>query len=156
MEQIRYFVMDADGTLVEDKICIIEENIGEVKFFSAKDEYGIKNLLIPKGIIPIVISQSRSTVLEKHCNDMGGIQLYQGIADKAEFIKLLLRHDQLCVTGYIGDDEDDYDAMLLVKYAGGVVGCPKNAVRKIKEIADFISTRNGGGGSIREFIEWLL
>ena len=42
-----------------------------------------------------------------------------------------------------------------VKKGGGVIGCPKDAVARVVEVADFVSSRNGGDGAVREFIEWL-
>ena len=42
------------------------------------------------------------------------------------------------------------------KAAGGIVGCPADAVEKVVSIADFVSSRNGGDGAVREFVEWLV
>ena len=46
--------------------------------------------------------------------------------------------------------------MIPVKEAGGVVGCPHDAVRKVIELADFVTEHNGGDGAVRDFIEWLV
>ena len=46
--------------------------------------------------------------------------------------------------------------MKAIKSSGGVVGCPKDAVKNVKDIADFISKYKGGQGAVREFIEWLI
>lgn len=46
--------------------------------------------------------------------------------------------------------------MLPVKEAGGVIGCPKDAVKRVRELADFIAFHNGGDGAVRDFIEWLV
>ena len=43
-----------------------------------------------------------------------------------------------------------------VKAAGGLVGCPADAVKKVVDIADFVSTKNGGDGAVRDFIEWIV
>lgn len=40
--------------------------------------------------------------------------------------------------------------------AGGVVGCPAEAVEIVKTFADFVAPHNGGDGAVRDFIEWLL
>jgi len=57
---------------------------------------------------------------------------------------------------YIGDDINDLQCMECVKKAGGLVGCPSDAVKKVKEIADYISQFKGGDGAVRDYIEWLL
>lgn len=32
---------------------------------------------------------------------------------------------------------------------------PADAVNEIKDVSDFVSSKNGGDGAVREFIEWL-
>lgn len=46
--------------------------------------------------------------------------------------------------------------MIPVKEAGGIIGCPADAVKQVVDIADFISSKNGGEGAVREFIEWIM
>ena len=46
--------------------------------------------------------------------------------------------------------------MKLIKEAGGIIGCPQDAVEDVKKIADFIALNRGGKGAVREFIEWLV
>ena len=43
-----------------------------------------------------------------------------------------------------------------VKVAGGLVGCPADAVKRVVDIADFIAEHNGGDGAVRDFIEWIV
>jgi 3-deoxy-D-manno-octulosonate 8-phosphate phosphatase (KDO 8-P phosphatase) len=53
---------------------------------------------------------------------------------------------------YMGDDLPDYPVM---EKAGFPV-CPKDAVSEIKQIARYISDRNGGKGCVRDVIEQVL
>ena len=53
---------------------------------------------------------------------------------------------------YIGDDENDIECMKLC----GIIGCPSDALDSVKEISDFVSSKNGGDGAVREFIEYIL
>ena len=55
-------------------------------------------------------------------------------------------------TENLGDDENDYESMLLCQYKA----CPKNATSKIKNIANFISNYDGGLGAVREYCEYIL
>jgi 3-deoxy-D-manno-octulosonate 8-phosphate phosphatase (KDO 8-P phosphatase) len=57
---------------------------------------------------------------------------------------------------YVGDDINDYKAMLKVKSGGGIVIAPNNATRKIKEVAHFVTEKAGGRGAIREISEIIL
>ena len=43
-----------------------------------------------------------------------------------------------------------------IKEAGGIVGCPLDAIDDVRDIADFVSSKNGGDGAVREFIEYLV
>ena len=47
---------------------------------------------------------------------------------------------------YIGNDTNDLEAMKLA----GIKGAPKDAEPEILSIADWVSTKNGGYGVIRE------
>ena len=39
----------------------------------------------------------------------------------------------------------------MVKTAGGIIGCPADAVITIKNIVNYISPNNGGEGAVRRF-----
>ena len=150
---IKYLVMDVDGTLTDGKIYM--GNDGEVmKAFSIKDGCGIHDILIPAGITPVIITGRSSKIVENRCGEIGVKEIHQGISNKIE--KLLSITDDLSSVAYIGDDINDLSCMKPVKEAGGKIGCPADAVKKVKELADFISTKNGGDGAVREFIEWLV
>lgn len=145
--------MDVDGTLTDGKIYM--GNDGEVmKVFSVKDGCGIHDILIPAGIVPIIITGRTSQILENRCLEIGIKKIFQGVSNKIE--KLCLITDNLSEVAYIGDDINDILIMKKVKEAGGMIGCPADAVQKVKEQADFISSKNGGDGAVREFIEWLV
>ena len=53
---------------------------------------------------------------------------------------------------YMGDDLNDIKIMKKV----GFSGTPLDGVNEAKIIADFVSTKNGGEGAVREFIETIL
>lgn len=150
---IKYLIMDVDGTLTDGKIYM--GNDGEaMKAFNIKDGCGIHDIAIPAGITPVIITGRISKILENRCKELGIEALYQGIGNKIE--KLLSITDDLTMVAYIGDDINDLSCMKPIKEAGGVVGCPKDAVKKVLELADYIADHNGGEGAVRDFIEWLV
>ena len=53
---------------------------------------------------------------------------------------------------YIGDDLNDLPAMQLAGY----IGCPADSCQEVIRIADFVSTKNGGSGAVRDVIEHYL
>ncbi len=149
---IEYLVMDVDGTLTDGKIYMGES--GEMfKAFSIKDGYGIHDLLIPSGIIPVIITGRKSGIVSRRCNELGITRVYQGVSDKLEVLRNITA--DLSRVAYIGDDLNDLVCMKSVKAAGGLVGCPKDAVKEVREISDFVSQFNGGEGAVRDYIEWL-
>lgn len=149
---IKYFVMDVDGTLTDGKIYM--GNDGEMmKAFDIKDGCGIHDILIPAGITPVIITGRSSKILENRCKELGITNLHQGIRNKIE--KLLTITTDLSTVAYIGDDINDLSCMEPIKEAGGLVGCPADAVQKVIMLADFVSKKKGGNGAVREFIEWI-
>jgi len=162
-KNIKFLIMDVDGTLTDGKIYMGEN--GELfKAFDIKDGCGIKDILPQYNIVPIIITARTSKILMNRCNELGIENLHQGVRDKIgklnEIIKQKSEEDvkeyNYSHCAYIGDDILDLQCMEPIKKAGGVVACPADAVKSVKAVSDFISTKNGGDGAVREFIEWLL
>ena len=150
---IKYLVMDVDGTLTDGKIYMGAH--GEMmKAFNIKDGCGIHDIAIPGGIIPVIITGRTSEIVKKRCGELGIQQVYQGIKNKIEQLNSIA--DDLSQVAYIGDDINDLSCMIPVKEAGGVVGCPADAVERVKEISDFVALHNGGDGAVRDFVEWII
>lgn len=153
MKKIKYLIMDVDGTLTDGKIYL--GNTGEIyKVFSIKDGYGIHDIAMPVGIIPIIITGRKSNIVITRCMELGIDKVFQGVCNKVE--KLQQITSDFSTVAYIGDDLNDLPCMLKVKESGGIVGCPRNAAKKIFEISDFVSVYDGGDGAVRDFIEWIV
>lgn len=144
--------MDVDGTLTDGKVYMGNE--GELlKAFNIKDGCGIREAL-KAGITPIIITGRESKILTNRCSEIGITKIYQGVADKDEKLKMVV--SDLNKAAYIGDDINDISCMNIVKSAGGLVGCPADAVHNVIKIADYVCDKKGGEGAVREFIEWLI
>lgn len=161
--QIKFLIMDVDGTLTDGKVYIGQN--GELfKAFNIKDGCGIKDILPQYGIVPIIITARESDILKWRCEELNITMLYQGIINKFDKLKDIIStynklNDKkylLKNCAYIGDDIIDLKCMNRIKEAGGIVGCPKDAVKDVLEISDYVSTYNGGEGSVRDFIEWII
>jgi len=81
-------------------------------------------------------------------------KIFQGVKNKSDILQNIV--PDLSQVAYIGDDINDFECMKMIKNAGGRTGCPKDAVKKIKKMVDYISEYNGGEGAVRDYIEWLL
>ena len=153
---IKYLIMDVDGTLTDGKIYMGYE--GEMfKAFDIKDGCGIKDILPENGIIPVIITARDSKILENRCKELSIEKLYQGERNKIGRLKEILQEEgaDLSACAYIGDDILDIQCMNPIKQAGGLGGCPADAVQKVVDLADFVSKRNGANVAEREFKEWI-
>lgn len=150
---IHYLVMDVDGTLTDGKIYMSPS--GEaMKAFNIKDGCGIHDILLPNHITPVIITGRKSQIVENRCKEIGITEVHQGVSNKLD--ELFLITSELSSVAYIGDDINDLKIMEAVKAAGGLIGAPKDAVKKVLDIADFVSPHNGGDGAVRDFIEWIV
>lgn len=153
---IRVFCMDVDGTLTDGKVYVGDG--GELfKAFDVKDGLGIRRILPERGIVPVVITGRESAMLARRCAELAVEEVHQGVSDKLPLLEDIAARlgASMANVAYIGDDVNDLDCMRAVKSAGGVVGCPADAVLDVLEIADFVSRRCGGAGAVRDFIDYL-
>lgn len=149
---IKILVMDVDGTLTDGKLYIGSN--GEVmKAFNVKDGLGIMKLHA-QGIIPVIITGRQSDILSVRARELKITELYQGIDNKIDKVKEVVKkyNCNFSKVAYIGDDENDIEAMNLCN----VKGCPADAIDSVKHISNFISNKKGGHGAVREFIDFLL
>jgi 3-deoxy-D-manno-octulosonate 8-phosphate phosphatase (KDO 8-P phosphatase) len=153
---VKIFAMDVDGTLTDGKIYIGDNNEA-YKAFSIKDGYGIHDILISEGIVPVIITGRKSKIVEKRCEELGITEIHQGVKNKAE--KLIEIAKRLSVgyeeVAYCGDDLNDMPCMKIVKEAGGMVGCPADAVKEVRDFVDFVAESRGGEGAVRSMIDFL-
>lgn len=152
---IKLLFLDVDGTLTDGKI-YMGQNGEMMKAFDIKDGCGIHDIAIPNGIIPIICTGRKSDIVLNRCKELGIDQVYQGISNKAKKIIELGSGVLPEYIAYMGDDINDLECMQLIKQHGGMVGCPADAVQKVKNIANFIAPHEGGHGAVRDFIEWLV
>lgn len=153
-QSIKFLIMDVDGTLTDGKIYMA--TTGELfKVFDIKDGCGIHDMLPKHSITPVIITARESQIVLNRAEELGISHVYQQCRDKVGKLREVC-NDELNTVAYIGDDILDLQCMEPVKAAGGLVGCPGDAVEEVKKISDYICKRNGGDGAVREFIEWVV
>lgn len=149
---IKLIVLDVDGTLTDGKLYVT--NLGdEMKAFNVKDGLGITQA-ISQGKEIAIITGKTSQIVTKRCQELGIKEIHQGIKNKIATLDLILEKYSISYdnVAYMGDDLIDLAVMKKCKLAGA----PKDSVEEILNISDFISTKNGGDGAVREFIEYIL
>ena len=154
--------MDVDGTLTDGNIYMGRS--GEAfKTFDIKDGCGIKDILPRIGIVAVIITARNSVMLKNRCDELGIVELHQGVRNKREKLdEILNKYSTLDLKytlqdcAYIGDDILDLQCMNPIKEAGGLTACPYDAVDDVKAVVNYICKRKGGEGAVRDFIEWLV
>lgn len=151
-KKIKLLILDCDGVLTDGKI-IYNDKGAEIRNFSAKDGLGIKMMMFA-GIEVAVISGKNSETLSKRCENLGIKYLHQGIRNKLPVAEKLLEKLNLNWenVAYMGDDWNDYPVIKKVNLSGA----PDDAMEDFKVKVNFISSRKGGEGAVREFIEFIL
>ena len=150
--KIKILVMDVDGTLTDGHIYMSPD--GEaMKAFHCQDGYAIAQILPKLGIAPVIITGRNSKIVANRAAELKITHLYQGVSDKLPVLKAIAA--ELDATAeeiaYIGDDLNDLDC---IQYCG-LTGCPADAVPEIRDIVDFVSSRDGGRGAVREFVDMI-
>ena len=150
--EIKYLVLDVDGTMTDGGIYYDDNGI-ETKKFCTKDAAGFFAAHV-LGIKIVVMTGRECYATTRRMNDLGVDYLFQNIKDKATCIKEFMLENRITKEeiGYIGDDLNDLEAMM---YAG-FIGCPQDSCSEVKEIADYVSPIRGGYGAGRDVIEHIL
>jgi len=150
--KIKLFITDVDGVLTDGRI-ILGNNGEEFKFFHVHDGKGIQ-LAHEAGIKTAIITGRESKLVQRRADELSIKEVHQNIKDKIKTFNNLL--DKYGVkeeeVAYIGDDVNDLDILERV----GLSFTPANGVEKVKEVVDYITTKEGGQGAVREAIEMIL
>ena len=152
MKDIKFLVLDVDGTLTDGKI-YVDDKDNSFKAFNVKDGFALVNWLKLGGEVAILTGK-KSNIVERRAKELGIKYIIQGSKNKKQDLKNILK--ELNITfenvAYMGDDLNDLGVMKSV----GFSACPKDSVQEVLEITNFISSKNGGDGAVREFLEHIM
>lgn len=151
-KKIKLVIFDVDGVMTDGSI-ILDNKGNEFKMFHVRDGHGIK-MLNKAGIKVAFITGRSSLAVERRAKELGVSELYQGVFKKSSVYESLLQKYDVSdeEVAFMGDDIVDIE---LLKRAG-LSAVPADADEEAKEWAVFISTKKGGRGAVREFIELIL
>lgn len=149
---IKLIAMDVDGVLTNGEV-IMSSNGEEIKAFSIHDGIGIKMAHLA-GLTTAIITGRSSPVVARRAKELGIAEVYQDVVSKEEVLEILLEKYKLkdYQVAYIGDDINDLGIMKRV----GLKIATLNAVKEVKDIADFITEFEGGRGAVRDAINAIL
>lgn len=152
LQNIKYFVVDVDGTMTDTGI-YYDCNGNELKKFSTRDAAGIIAAHLV-GIKIIVVTGRECKATTRRMKELKIDEIYQGVKDKKGFIEKFLIDNRLTSEnlGYIGDDLNDYAAMKLA----GFKACPADSCEEVISISDYHSKVDGGRGVIQDVFRYVL
>ena len=147
---IEIIFLDVDGCLTDGKI-VYSPNGDELKFFDVKDGYAIESWLKLGKKVAIITGRS-SKIVEKRAQDLKILHVYQGVENKLETAREVLKFEVLLFenAAAIGDDYNDYALLNSVGWSFR----PKDGIKELS--VKTVLTRKGGKGAIREMIEILI
>ena len=152
LRKVRLLVCDVDGVLTDGGLYYDEDGL-VVKRFDVHDGLAVR-MLQRVGIIVVLLSGGRGGAVEHRARHLGITYCYTGVVDKHVCLRRL--QDELGMsreaTAFIGDDLND----LVVRSACGVLVAPADAAQGLRQQADWLLSRPGGYGALREFTEVLL
>jgi 3-deoxy-D-manno-octulosonate 8-phosphate phosphatase (KDO 8-P phosphatase) len=155
-KKIRLLLLDVDGVLTDGRI-VYDSKARDSKFFDVHDGLGVY-MLKQAGIPTVLITAKGSRAIKPRARDM---QVAEVIAmngslrrsKSSVFNKILKKYNltaqEIC---FVGDDLVDLCLMNKVGFAVAVF----NACAEIKNLAHYITQRQGGRGAVREIAELIL
>jgi 3-deoxy-D-manno-octulosonate 8-phosphate phosphatase (KDO 8-P phosphatase) len=148
----KLILTDIDGVWTDGGM-YYDQTGNELKKFNTSDSAGVlfcRNANIPVGII----TGENTKIVQQRAKKLKISILHQGIQNKLVVARSIC--DQLQITlddvAYIGDDLGDISLL----EAAGISAAPNNAPIYIKKRVDFVTSKCGGEGAFREFVETIL
>lgn len=152
LSNVKAFVFDIDGVLSLLTINLNPNGIPN-RTVNLRDGYAMQ-LAVKRGYYVGIISGSSATDYIPRLNAFGITDVFLNSKSKIEQYNLFKEKYNLTDAEilYMGDDIPDYEVMKLA----GVSACPADAATEIREVATYISFKEGGMGCARDVIEQTM
>lgn len=152
LKLIKLIVLDVDGVLTDGSIIYAGDSI-DTKQFHVQDGFGItmaKHAGLKFGILTGRVSDAvKRRVTELGFDFYESGHFYKQAALKKMIEKAGLNSENVL---YMGDDVLD----LVCQPEVGIFAAPANAVKRVKQVADWVLEKKGGEAVVRAMIDELL
>jgi len=151
-KKIKLFCTDVDGVLTDSGMYYSKKG-EELKKFNTRDGKAIEILKNNK-IKTAIITAENTSIVKQRGKKIGVDYIFQGIKNKYILIKKLCDEQKIKFSeiAFIGDDLNDLQLLQHV----GFSACPNDAIDEVKNISDYICSKKGGQGCVREFAEKFI
>lgn len=148
IQKVKGFIFDFDGVLTNNLVSVDANGI-EAVVCSRADGIGFDMLRQFNKIVHIFSSES-NIVVSKRAEKLK-VAVMQSVSNKSEKLGSMSEQNgwDLSHFAYVGNDLNDYHAMLLCGYKF----CPNDAHPEIKNICTEVLQTKGGHGVVRELVE---
>ena len=152
LSEIKLLVCDVDGVFSDGRIYLGNDG-EELKAFHTRDGYGVK-ALINSGVDVAVITGRDSAIVKNRMTALNVKHIIQGQEDKATAMAQLCEMLNLAPSevAAIGDDMPDLG---MYRFAETKIAV-KDAHPAVTREANWITTKNGGFGAVREVCDVIL
>lgn len=149
---IRVLIFDVDGVMTDGTVELTSGG-GESKQFSIRDGAALV-WAQREGLTIGLLSSRPSDVTTRRATELGIRLVVQSHTRKSDAYRQLATANGFAdnEVAYMGDDLLDLSVMASV----GLSAAPSDAADEVKARVDWVSTRPGGRGAVREFIEFVL
>jgi YrbI family 3-deoxy-D-manno-octulosonate 8-phosphate phosphatase len=152
-ETIKLLVLDFDG-VVSNNLVWTDQDGREMVAASRSDSLFVKPLR-EMGVETIILSSETNPVVTARAKKMG-VEAVQGLGLQAKGLALKRLLEEKNVDGaqvvYLGNDLNDLPCFELVGWSVAVADAYPEVIRA----ADFVLSKPGGGGAVRELCEIIL
>jgi len=157
-KKVKALIVDTDGVLAKPFIIWSNDDIGkkrlfETKLFCVHDGSSCWAAKMA-GLRVILVSGRVSESVRKRASRMQIDDIYLDRLNKLDVLDEVKKKHGLSneEIAYIGDDFLDLPILKSVGFAIAV----NDAVEEVKEVADYVTTKNGGEGAVAEAIRVIL
>ncbi len=143
---------DIDGVWTDGGM-YYDQTGNEWKKFNTSDSAGV--LFCRAFSIPVAIITGEDTqIVDRRAKKLKIEYLFQGVTDKLKVAQDLCRDMGITLgeVAYIGDDLGDMELLQAVRWSAA----PANAPDYVKTLVKYVTSKKGGDGAFRDFVEWLL
>ncbi|MBD5198039.1 MAG: HAD hydrolase family protein [Bacteroidales bacterium] len=152
LTRIRAFIFDVDGVLSPSTVPMDADGVPR-RMVNIKDGYAMQ-LAVKHGYLLAIITGADTPSIATRYQALGITEVHLKASVKLPLLRdLLSRHDiSPDQVVYVGDDIPDIPCMKEV----GLPVAPADAAVEVKEIARYISPRDGGYGVARDIIRQVM
>lgn len=145
---LRLAVFDFDGVFTDNRVWVNEQG-EELLAFSRSDGLGLRRLE-EVGVGALIVSMETNPIVGARARKLG-VECVQGVQDKLSVVRQRTKELDITLeaTAFVGNDINDADCLRAV----GVPVVPADAWPEVRPLADWVLTRAGGTGCVREFCD---